>query len=210
VADEPANAFTGVQLERFRAVIAELDAAGVTPALRHAANSAAALLCPDSRLDLVRCGISIYGIAPAPGIDWGVELHPAMSLHSTVSLVKRVDAGEALSYGQRYRLSRSANVATVPIGYADGVRRRLSSLGGEVLIGGKRHPIAGTVTMDQITVDCGDDPVAVGDEVVLLGRQGDEVITADEWAERLGTIAYEIVCGIGARVPRLVDGGPGA
>jgi alanine racemase len=127
-----------------------------------------------------------------------------------VSLVKRVDAGEALSYGQRYRLSRSANVATVPIGYADGVRRRLSSLGGEVLIGGKRHPIAGTVTMDQITVDCGDDPVAVGDEVVLLGRQGDEVITADEWAERLGTIAYEIVCGIGARVPRLVDGGPGA
>jgi alanine racemase len=208
VADEPANAFTGVQLERFRAVIAALEAAGCTPDLWHAANSAAALLCAESRFDLVRCGISIYGIAPAPGIDGGVELRPALSLHSTVSLVKRVEAGEALSYGQRYRLTRSANVATVPIGYADGVRRRLSGLGGEVLIGGKRYPIAGTVTMDQITVDCGDDTVARGAEVVLLGRQGHEQVTADEWAARLDTIAYEIVCGIGARVPRVVSGDP--
>jgi alanine racemase len=98
-------------------------------------------------------------------------------------------------------------VATVPLGYADGVPRRLSSVGGEVLIGGRRRPITGVVTMDQLMVDCGDDAVAVGDEVVLLGVQGDDRVTADEWAERLGTIAYEITCGIGARVPRVHVGG---
>jgi alanine racemase len=116
--------------------------------------------------------------------------------------VKRVEAGEGISYGLRYRLVAPSTIATVPIGYADGVPRRLSSVGGEVLIGGRRCPIAGTVTMDQITVDCGDDDVSVGDEVVLLGAQGDERVGAWEWATKLDTIAYEIVCGIGVRVPR--------
>lgn len=209
VADEPANSFTGEQLACFRGALATLDAAGIEVELRHAANSAGALLHPGSHFDLVRCGISVYGIAPAPGVDGGADLRPALSLHSRVSFVKRVDAGEALSYGQRYRLDRPATVATVPIGYADGVRRRLASVGGEVLIGGKRRPIAGTVTMDQITVDCGDDAVEIGDEVVLIGRQGNEELTAEEWANRLGTIGYEIVCGIGARVPRFDRGRPG-
>src|SRR6202035_2288189 len=104
--------------------------------------------------------------------------------------------------GLRYTVERPATVATVPIGYADGVPRRLSEVGGEVLIGGRRHPIAATVTMDQIPVDCGDDVIAVGDEVVLIGQQGAETITAWDWAARLGTIAYEIVCGLSARVPR--------
>jgi alanine racemase len=107
-----------------------------------------------------------------------------------------------LSYGLRYRTATPTRVATVPIGYADGVPRELPHHGGEVLIGGRRHPIAGTVTMDQLMVDVGDQPVDVGDEVVLIGRQGDERITADDWAARMDTIAYTVVCGVGPRVPR--------
>ncbi len=194
VADEPDDPFTGEQLARFRRVLDELDAVGVRPELLHAANSAGAIVFPDARFDLVRCGIALYGLAPAPVLEERCEgLVPALTLKARVSYVKRVDAGERVSYGLRYRLDRPATIATVPIGYADGVPRRLSEVGGEVLIGGRRHRIAGTVTMDQITVDCGDDVIAVGDEVVLIGRQGEETITAWEWAERLGTIAYEIV-----------------
>jgi alanine racemase len=121
-----------------------------------------------------------------------------------VSFVKEVQAGERLSYGLRYALSSNAVVASVPLGYAVGVTRSLSSCGGQVLIGGRRYPIAGTVTMDQVLIDCGPGgDVAVGDVVVLLGRQGAEEITAWEWAERTGTIAYEVVCGVSARVPRI-------
>ena len=111
--------------------------------------------------------------------------------------MKRVAAGERLSYGLRYRCARDSTIATVPLGYADGVPRRLGATGGEVLVGGRRRPIAGTITMDQLLVDCGDDPVQPGDEVVLIGTQGDETITADDWAARLDTIGYEVVCGIG-------------
>jgi len=203
VADEPEDPFTREQLSRFRTMLDQLAAVGVRPELLHAANSAGAIAFPDARFDLVRCGIALYGLAPAPVLRDRCEgLVPALALKARVSYVKRVDAGERVSYGLRYRLDRPATVATVPIGYADGVPRRLSEVGGEVLIGGRRHPIAGTVTMDQITVDCGDDLVAVGDEVVLIGGQGGETITAWEWADRLGTIAYEIVCGLSARVPR--------
>jgi alanine racemase len=129
-------------------------------------------------------------------------LLPVMSFKAEVSHVKWLDRGERLSYGLRYELERPGTVATVPVGYADGVPRDLSNRGGEVLVRGRRHPMAGTITMDQLLVDMGDVPVEPGDEVVLIGRQGDEEITAAEWAERLGTIAYEIVCGIGPRVPR--------
>ena len=135
-------------------------------------------------------------------------LRPAMAVKARVSMVKRVAAGERLSYGLRYRLDRDATVATVPMGYADGLPRRLSATGGQVIVRGRLRPIAGTVTMDQITVDCGDDPVEPGDEVVLLGRQGDAEITAWDWARRLDTIAYEMVCGISARVPRDYRAGP--
>jgi alanine racemase len=131
-----------------------------------------------------------------------------MSLKARVSYVKEVSAGERLSYGLRYRLERDSMVATVPLGYADGVTRSLSAAGAQVLIGGKRRPVAGTVTMDQLMVDCGPgDPVRRGDEVVLLGSQGGETITAWEWAERTGTIAYEVVCGMSGRVPRVYLGG---
>jgi alanine racemase len=125
-----------------------------------------------------------------------------MELRACVSFVKRLAAGERISYGLRHRFTADATVATLPLGYADGVPRRLASNGGVVLVGGRRRPIVGVVTMDQLMVDCGDDDVAVGDEAVLIGRQGTEVVTADEWAARLGTIAYEITCGISARVPR--------
>jgi alanine racemase len=211
VADEPADPFTETQLERFDDSLGRLRAAGCHPSLVHAANSAGALWHPSGRYDLVRCGIALYGLSPsAAGGSWpGVSrLRPALSLKARVSYVKEVAAGEAMSYGLRYRLERTSVVATVPVGYADGVPRRLSVVGGQVLIGGRRCPVAGTVTMDQLLVDCGRDAnVAIGDEVVLIGRQADEEITAWEWAERTDTIAYEIVCGVGARVPRVEVGG---
>ena len=208
VADEPANPFTEVQLDRFDSVLAELAAAGIRPTLRHAANSATAIVHPRGRYDMVRAGISVYGIPPAPGLAAELGLRPAMELRAEVSMVKRVSAGEGISYGLRYRTERPTTVATVPIGYADGVPRRLGLTGGSVLVGGRRRPILGVVTMDQLMVDCGDDEVGVGDEVVLIGRQGAEEVTAEEWAGRLDTIAYEIVCGIGPRVPRSYRGGP--
>lgn len=202
VADEPNNAFTAEQVRRYRAVLADLDAAGIAVPLRHAANTAGAIAHPEARFDLVRCGIGIYGLDPSPELAGRAVLRPAMSLRSRVSHVKRVAGGEGISYGLRYRPEHETTIATVPLGYADGVPRRLSSNGAEVLVGGHRRPIAGTITMDQFMVDCGDDSVAVGDDIVLLGDQGAEHIGADEWADRLGTIGYEIVCGIGPRVPR--------
>jgi alanine racemase len=169
----------------------------------HAANSAGLIAHPASRYDLVRAGIALYGIDPCPELAGRVDLRPAMALKARVSYVKEVPAGDRISYGLRYRFDRPSTVATVPIGYADGVTRRLSAVGGEVLLG-RRRPIAGTVTMDQIMVDCGDDgAVAVGDEVVLIGSQGDDEITAADWARLLDTIGYEVICGVGARVPRV-------
>jgi len=204
--DDP---FNQTQLERLAQVREALAAAGLAPGLVHAANSGGGLRHPEARLDMVRAGISIYGYPPAPGVAAELGLEPVMTLAAGVSHVQRLRAGERISYGRRYALSADATVATIPLGYADGVPRRLSSTGAEVLIGGRRRPIAGTITMDQLMVDCGDDPVSVGDEVVLIGRQGDEVITAEEWAERLGTISYEILCGIGPRVRRRYVNGPG-
>jgi alanine racemase len=151
---------------------------------------------------MVRAGIGIYGLAPAPALEGAIDLVPALSVKARISHLQTLPAGARLSYGLRYETGAPTRVATVPIGYADGVPRELALRGGEVLIGGRRHPIAGTVTMDQLMVDVGDAPVDVGDEVVLLGVQGSERITASEWAERMDTIAYTIVCGVGPRVPR--------
>lgn len=207
VADAPEEGFTTLQHRRLRAAVDELATAGIRPPLVHSCNSAAALSFPGCHGDLVRCGIAIYGVPPSPALAGAAPLRPALSLKAHVSYVKEVDAGEALSYGLRYRLDRPSVVATVPIGYADGVPWRLGVTGGEVLIGGRRRPIAGSVTMDQILVDCGDDPtVAPGDEVVLLGSQGGERVDAWEWAERVGTIAYDVLVGIGPRVPKLYVG----
>ncbi|HEY1331959.1 MAG TPA: alanine racemase [Actinomycetota bacterium] len=201
VADEGGDPYTDRQLERFRAAAAEVAADGVRPIL-HAANSAALLSRPDAHFDLVRAGIAVYGLSPDPALDSGAAgLRPAMSWTSRVSFVKRLAGAEALGYGLRYRLDRRANVATVPVGYGDGYARALSGRA-SVLIRGRRRPVAGTISMDQLLVDVGDDPVRAGEEVVLLGRQGDEEITAGELARLAGTIAYEVVCAVGRRVPR--------
>jgi alanine racemase len=165
---------------------------------------------------MVRCGIGLYGYLPGPAVTAalgaaapGATLHPALSLRARVTSVRTLEEGARPSYGRLRPLPGRAVVATVPLGYADGVPRALFAQGYSVLIGGRRRPLAGMVTMDQIVVDCGDDgSVRPGDEVVLLGRQGDEEITADEWAGLLGTISYEVLCGIGPRVPRTVVNGP--
>jgi len=197
--------FTAEQVHRLMGFLGGLAAGGVVPAILHASNTGGALGHPDARLDMVRAGIGIYGLRPAPGFHPEVPLRPAMRVVSHVSFVQRLPAGERPSYGRVRPLPAESNVATVPIGYADGVPRRLGEAG-VVLIRGERYPFAGTVTMDQILIDLGDDPVEVGDEVVLLGAQRSEEITADEWAELLGTIVYEIVCGFGPRIPRRYHG----
>jgi alanine racemase len=178
-----------------------LIAEGIRPRLVHAANSGATIRLPETHLDLVRPGAALYGLDPGGGIGPAFGLRPALTWRSAVTMVKRVPAGDRLSYGWTYRLERDASVATVPVGYADGYPRGVSSKA-EVLIGGRRHLVAGTVTMDQILVDCGDEDVAKGDEVVLIGASGEERITAEELASHIGTIGYEIATAISERVPR--------
>lgn len=208
IADEPTDPYTAAQLEMFDDIVTALSVAGHHPPLVHAANSAAALAFPDARFDMVRAGIAIYGVAPSAAVghhaDW---LRPAMSLHARVAHVKPVRAGDRISYGLRHRFDGNTNVATLPLGYADGVPRRLFEAGGEVLIGGRRRPIVGVVTMDQLMVDCGGDAVMIGDDAVLIGTQGSERVTAVEWADRLGTISYEVLCGLSARVARRYSAG---
>jgi alanine racemase len=199
VADDPSNAYNLRQLSRFESVLPP------DPGVRtHATNSAGLMAHPQARRDMVRGGIAIYGISPGDGVDdLATELQPVLALKARVSFVKRLARGDAISYGLRHTFASDTNVATIPIGYADGVPRRLSLLSGQVLIGGRRRSIVGVITMDQLMVDCGNDTVQVGDEVVLLGRQLNDEITANDWANRLETIPYEIVCGINKRIPRI-------
>lgn len=207
VADEPTRPETSQQLRRFTDVVERIRGAGIDPGTLHAANSAGLMGHPDCHLDMVRVGIAIYGIAPCAELHDAATLRPAMSVRASVSYLRRVAAGEGISYGLRHVFAHDALVAVVPVGYADGVPRRLGSAGGEVLIGGARRPIRGVVTMDQLLVEVTDGPpVVTGDEVVLIGRQGDEEITAREWADRLDTIPYEVVCGFGPRLPRIYPG----
>ena len=209
VSDEPDNPYTAAQLTEFAAVRDGLKQRRIEPELLHAANSAGAIIHPGARFDLVRCGIALYGYPPAAGLALppSLQLEPVLALKAEVTMVRRLGRGERVSYGLRYTLPEDSVVATVPLGYADGVPRALAHRGGEVLVGGRRRPIAGTTTMDQLMVDCGpDSDVAAGDEVVLIGSQGEESITADEWAGLLGTISYEVLCGVGPRVDRRYTG----
>jgi alanine racemase len=201
VSEVPDHPSVRQQLDAFVAASDALASAGLTPGMRHMANTGAAIGVPEAHFDLVRVGIGTYGLLPGPELAGRADLRPAMRWCAAVTMVKRVGAGEPLSYGHTWAPERETGVATVGVGYADGYARALSNAG-EVLIGGRRHHVVGNVTMDQILVDVGEAPVAPGDEVVLIGRQGDEEITADELARRLGTINYEVVCGVGERVPR--------
>jgi alanine racemase len=193
------------QLTAFADAVDDAEKAGLTPEIRHIANTAAALTVPESRLDLVRFGGAVYGLSTLPGgaPSW---LRPAMSLRARLALVKRVPPGSGVSYGYRYVTEKETTLGLVPLGYADGVPRGAAGLP-LVSARGRRWPIAGTVCMDQFVVDFGDEPVAAGEEVVLFGPGEDGEATAQEWGEALGTISYEIATGIGARVPRSYPGG---
>ncbi|MDP9493689.1 MAG: alanine racemase [Actinomycetota bacterium] len=195
VADEDAD-FTRGQIERF-----DEAASGFETPLTHLANTAGAILFPESRRSFARIGLGIYGLHPCAATRDLAQLRPAMRIVTQVSHVQRLEQGARPSYGRIRPLSTDATVVTAPIGYADGLPRRLSE-SGTVLIGGSSHPLAGTVTMDQIVIEVGDAEVHPGDEVVVLGAQGDSTIHADDWAGILDTISYEVVCGIGPRVPR--------
>ena len=205
VADEEDHPTTPVQLERFAELCDAVARAGLDVPLRHMGNSVTAMRGDDAQFDLVRMGLAIYGLYPAPWLRKHIDLQPAMRVVSGVGSVRRVGAGEGVSYGHEYVARKETTIASVLIGYADGYPRRLTGRA-DVLIGGNRRPLAGRVTMDQIMVDCGDDDVGVGDEVVCLGPQGAEAVTAEELADHVGTINYEIVCGISSRVPRVHNG----
>jgi alanine racemase len=204
-ADEPDDPFFGVQLERFASWAADVRAAhpGVVV---HAANSAATLCERAAHFDLVRCGIAIYGLDPfgRDPADHGLE--PALTLRSYVAAVKRFEPGESAGYGRRWSAERPTWVGLLPVGYGDGYRRGLSNAG-EALVRGRRHPVVGTVSMDSLTVDLGPETrVRPGDEAVLIGAQDGERILCEQLADRLGTISYEVACGIAPRVPRAYAG----
>jgi alanine racemase len=200
-ADEPGSEFFDEQLRRFRAV-AEQVKAEFPDTLVHAANSAAVFRDPAAHFEMARCGVAIYGLDPFQGDPTERGLAPALSLRSYVADVKRLPAGASAGYGQRWRAETETSIGVIPLGYGDGVRRALSN-NAEILVRGRRHPLVGTVSMDNVTIDLGPQTdVEPGDEAVLLGRQGDDEIRAEELASRLDTINYEITCGISARVPR--------
>ena len=189
------------QLERFERLVGEVKAE-YPHVTAHAANSAAVFREPRSHFDMARCGVAIYGLDPFQGdpAEWG--LRPALSLRSYVADVKRFPAGASAGYGQRWSAPEETSVGVIPLGYGDGVRRGLSN-NAEVLVRGRRHPLVGTVSMDNITIDLGPETdVEPGDEAVLVGAQGEDRIYAEEVAARLDTINYEVTCAISARVPR--------
>jgi alanine racemase len=190
-ADEPGHASVDAQARRFGNAFDVATAAGLRP-LRHLANSAATLDRPDLHFDLVRVGIAMYGLNPLPRKE---DLRPVMTFRSSVALTKRIAAGESVSYGQTWTAGRDTNLALVPAGYADGVPRLLSGRM-DVWLAGRRRPVVGRVCMDQLVVDCGDDVVPPGAEVVLFGTGERGEPTATEWANTIGTIDYEIVTGM--------------
>ena len=185
--------FTQLQASRFTETCEALETLGFVPKIRHCCNSAGIITMPNMHLDAVRLGISLYGLTPDTGLELPVALHPAMSLKATVAMIHKVDAGETVSYGRTFKAKKETRLATVTIGYADGYPRLLSEKG-EVLIGGSRCKITGRVCMDQLVVDISHlSHVKAGDEVVLIGKQGDEFISAEEIAKLSGTINYDIV-----------------
>ncbi|MGC5028860.1 alanine racemase [Micromonospora sp. DT229] len=203
-ADMPGHPTTDRQLAVFHEGLAMVERAGLRPRYRHLANSAATLTRPDTHFDLVRPGLAVYGLSPVAGQTHG--LRPAMTARARVMLTKRVPAGTGVSYGHTYTTGSDANLAVVPLGYADGVPRHASNTG-PVQLGGRRRTISGRVCMDQFVLDCGDDPVAAGDVATLFGSGAEGEPTADDWAEAVGTINYEIVTRFGStRVPRVYDG----
>jgi alanine racemase len=205
-ADSPDLSFAREQLARFMDALSRIEALGIRVPLRHMANSAAAIALPESRLDMVRPGIILYGLKPSPGMAIPFEPRPAMSLKARVSMVKALGSGVSVGYGRGFFTERPSLVATIPIGYADGWPRRLAGRA-SVALAGRRAPIVGRICMDQFMVDAtGLADARAGDEAVLFGAGGPSI---DEVAEALGSINYEVVCGVGKRIPRIYLGGGG-
>jgi len=202
-ADDPAHSATMQQVAAFTDAVRDIRT--VAPDLQHVhvANSAATLRALGLDCTLVRAGIALYGLQPGAGVASLVAgLQPVMALRSRVLHVQRLAAGQGVSYGLRTVLDRDSTIATLPLGYADGIARRAWQTSARVLVGGRARRIVGVVTMDQMMVDCGDDAVAVGDEAVIFGTQSQQSVTVDDWATALDTISYEVVCAISPRVPR--------
>ena len=200
-ADETNPSPTNAQESRFRAVLAQLDERRLRPPQVHAANSAASLTRPGAHFNLVRLGIALYGLHPSPECPTPANFRPALAWKAVLSQVKTLPPGRGVSYGHSYITQNHERIGTIPVGYADGFRRLP---GQQVLVGGKRVPVVGRVCMDQIMVQLDGVPAAkAGDEVVLIGEQGGQRITAEAVAAAWGTINYEVVCAIGPRVPRI-------
>ncbi|MFE9039612.1 alanine racemase [Streptomyces sp. NPDC012421] len=206
-ADEPGHPSIAAQLDVFRSMLDYAEKAGVEPEVRHIANSPATLTLPEAHFDLVRPGIAMYGVSPAPELGTSAELglRPVMALKASVALVKEVPPGHGVSYGHHYVTGGETTLGLIPVGYADGVPRHASGRG-PVLVDGKVRTVAGRVAMDQFVVDLGGDRPAPGTEAVLFGSGEHGEPTAQDWAEAADTIAYEIVTRIGARVPRVYVG----
>lgn len=205
-ADNPASPMTGEQLDRFLGACDHIERAGAPMPLRHLANSGGVLHFPETHLDMVRPGILLYGVLPDPASKPTIEVRPALSLISQVIYFKVVLAGHTVSYSATWAPAVDTHIVTIPLGYGDGYPRALSSRG-QVLIGGKQYPVVGRLCMDQFMVDVGIDSACIEDEVVLIGRQGDAVLTTEDVARVAGTISYEILTGLNGRIPRqyLVD-----
>ncbi|MBE3577215.1 MAG: alanine racemase [Limnochordales bacterium] len=201
--DEAELSFAREQLARFNQALADLERLHIPISVRHLANSGAIFnLMPEAAFDMVRLGISLYGYYPSASVPRRVELRPALRWFARAVFVKRVAAGTAISYGSTYRTERETTIVTLPVGYADGLRRQLSNKGA-MLMHGRRVRIAGRVCMDQVMLDVGDLPVAAGDKAVIIGEENGERITADDIASWLGTIPYEVLTCISPRVPRV-------
>jgi alanine racemase len=207
-ADDPDRSIMQLQHQRFEQAIANLKAIGMTPPRLHFANSAATLVDPSLHYDLVRTGLALYGLYPAPHLRDTVQLKPVMQVKARVTQVKAIAAGTGVSYGYKYVADRDILAAVVGIGYADGIHRNLSNQM-TVLIRGQRVPQIGAITMDQLMLDVSTIPdLQAGEVVTLLGQDGAEQITADDWAETLGTISWEILCSFKHRLPRVAIGTP--
>jgi alanine racemase len=202
--EDPDPSFAQEQLRRFHDVLEEVERRKIEIPIKHMANTGAIVSLKESHFDLVRPGFMMYGYTPAREMSAASELKPVLSLVARVSMLKKVQKGTSISYGRRYFAPHDTHIATVPIGYGDGYSRMLTGKA-EVIIRGRRYPVAGAVSMDHVMVDVGPDTdVGVGDEVTIVGRGGSESISAWEIADRIGTIPYEVLCMVADRVPRVV------
>lgn len=203
LADNSQSSYTRVQFEKFKKLISELENKGFKIPIKHAANSAATMLFKETHLDMVRIGVALYGLHPSSSTRKILDLKPVLIWKAKVSFVKTLEAGEGVSYGLTYRVPKKTQIATIPLGYADGYTRLLSNKS-EVLVNGKRAPVVGNICMDHLMINAGNIPdVVKGTEVVLIGKQKNEEISSDEIASILGTINYEVVCMIDRRIPRV-------